>query len=309
MKHGGLLRRALALSAALAAVAAPARADDGAPPTRAEFTKLQNEVKEQRALIIQLMQSDQQRYDMLLRLLQGQPGVAAPPSGAGADEGAAAAASPAAAAGAGASAPSAPAKHRAPEPERRAAVDGKVSVSGGDLDEVYVYVDGLRGPPARGKSVEIRQEGRQFSPRLAVVQAGTTAVFPNFDSIFHNVFSNSPRNSFDLGTYRAGDKPRSVTLTSPGVVDVFCNMHQKMTASILVLPNTMFAKVRADGTFHIENVPVGARKIVAWGPRAKAAQQRIDVTPQGAKVSFALEVAEARAHTNKLGQAYGSYKD
>src|SRR3954471_16552658 len=88
MNHGSTLRRALVVALALGSVPGPARAQDGAPPTRAEFNKLQNDVKEQRALIIQLMQSDQQRYDMLLRLLQGQPGVVVPPTGPGAEEGA-----------------------------------------------------------------------------------------------------------------------------------------------------------------------------------------------------------------------------
>jgi plastocyanin len=312
MKHGSLLRRSLlrrslAGSLALALAFVPvggSAAQDDAPPTRAEFTKLQNEVKEQRALIIQLMQSEQQRYDMLLRLMQGQPGVVVPPSAPTAEENVGAGAGAAAASsGGGGAAP----KRR--EPEKRASIDGKVTVANGDLDEVYVYVDGLRGPSARGKSIEIKQEGRQFSPRFAVVQAGTTAVFPNFDSVFHNVFSTSPRNSFDLGAYRAGDKPRSVTLTAPGVVEVFCNMHQRMSASILVVPNTMYAKVRSDGTFHIDNVPVGPRKIVAWSPRAKASQQRIELSADGAQVSFSLDAAEARAHLNKLGQAYGSYRD
>jgi plastocyanin len=301
MKHGSVLGRALVVTLAFAPLGGAARAQDDAPPTRAELNKLQNEVKEQRALIIQLMQSEQQRYDMILRLLQGQPGVVLPPSAPAAEEGG----------GTGSSAAS-PASGGTPkrrEPEKRAAIDGKVTVANGAVDDVYVYVDGLRGPPARGKSIEIKQEGRQFSPRFAVVQAGTTAVFPNFDSVFHNVFSTSPRNSFDLGAYRAGDKPRSVTLTSPGVVDVFCNMHQRMSASILVVPNTMYAKVRSDGTFHIDNVPVGPRKIVAWSPRAKASQQRIELQPEGAQISFSLDSTEPRAHLNKLGQAYGSYRD
>jgi plastocyanin len=295
---------ALALAVAPVAGAAGAQEQESAgAPTRAEFARLQNEVKEQRALIIQLMQADQQRYDMLLRLLQGQGGgpAALAPAAPSSAEPAATPSSSAASA--------APRHAHASEPERRAAVEGKVSVNGGDLDDVYVYVDGLRGPPVRGKSVEIKQEGRQFSPRLAVVQAGTMAVFPNFDSVFHNVFSTSPHNSFDLGTYRAGDKPRAVTLTSPGVVDVYCNMHQKMSASILVLPNTLFTKVKADGTFRIENVPVGARKLVAWSPRVKPAQQKVDVSSQGAQTTFVLEQADGRAHMNKLGQAYGSYRD
>jgi plastocyanin len=296
MGHPKMIRRRRAVALLLALAPLTARADEAPPPTRAEFTKLQGEVKEQRALIIQLMQSEQQRYDMLLKLLQAGASAPAPEVAAAAE-----AIEERGAAGA-------PTKRRAEAPHV-GAIDGKVVLPGGDVDDVYVYVDGLRGPPARGKTIEIKQEDRQFSPRHAVVQAGTTATFPNMDSVFHNVFSTSPRNSFDLGTYRAGDKVKSVTLTSPGVVDVYCNMHQRMSASILVLPNALFAKVKPDGSFRIENVPVGARKLVAWSPRAKPAQQKVDVATSGAQVSFTLQHADAHAHLNKLGQAYGSYRD
>jgi len=62
-------------------VGLPAHAQDdrpaaSGPPTRAEFSKLQADVKEQRDLIIQMLQTEQQRYDMLLRLLSGQGGGA-----------------------------------------------------------------------------------------------------------------------------------------------------------------------------------------------------------------------------------------
>jgi plastocyanin len=309
MNHGRTLWRGILTGLAVASlglgIAMPVHAQEQAAPTRAEFLKLQAEVRDQRLLIIQMMQTDQQRYDMLLRLLQGQASGALPPVAAPAPGDSASAPADVSAAAAPASR-----RPRVPETERRnGSIEGKVSIPGGAPESVYVYVDGLRGPPARGKSIEIRQEGRQFSPRLAVVQAGTTAVFPNFDSVFHNVFSTSPRNTFDLGAYRAGDKPRSVTLTSPGVVDVFCNMHQKMSASILVLPNAMYTKVRPDGTFRLENVPVGTRKLVAWSPETKASQQRVEVTVGGTQASFVLEHAEARAHVNKMGQAYGSYRD
>ena len=123
------------------------------------------------------------------------------------------------------------------------------------------------------------------------------------------MFSSSPRNSFDLGTYQAGEKPRSVTLTGSGVVEVFCNIHQKMSAKILVVPNPLYAKVKSDGTFRIENVPVGARRVVAWSANAKPVQQKVEVTASGTAVSFSLARDEGAAHTNKFGQAYGSYRD
>lgn len=276
-----------------------------AGPSMAEFTRLQNEVREQRQLIMEMLQSEQQRYDMLLKLIRVQSGGVLPEAaqqlmGQAMADGAA---KPTAA-----SAEPATSKSRDSEP-RRGTVSGRVSMSGGEPSEVYVYIENVKGAPVRGKTLEIKQENKQFSPRSAVVQAGTSVVFPNFDAVYHNVFSNSPRNSFDLGSSRAGDKPRAVTLMKPGVVDVYCNMHQKMSANILVVPSPLYARVRADGTFRIDNVPVGTRKVVAWSPHAKAAEQRVDVTGAGAQLTFGLESDEHKPHLNKLGQAYGSYRE
>jgi plastocyanin len=241
---------------------------------------------------------------MLLRLI-GNPAAASAALPAAATPTAAAetAAAPAAA-GKGAAA-----AVTAAVPQRKlAAIDGKVSISGGDLSDIYIFVENVRGTPVRGRTLEIKQENKQFSPRLAVVQAGTQVVFPNLDTVFHNVFSNSPKNSFDLGSYRAGDKPRSVIMTAPGLVEIFCNVHQKMNANIMVVPNNLYARVKSDGSFHIENVPVGARKLVAWSPNTKPMTQKIDVTPSGGQVAFNLEYEEATAHANKMGLPYGSYK-
>jgi plastocyanin len=168
----------------------------------------------------------------------------------------------------------------------------------------------VKGAPARGHSLEIRQKDKQFSPQVAVVQRGTTVVFPNMDAIFHNVFSPSGKNSFDLGSYRSGDTPRSVVLTTPGVVEVFCNIHARMNAMVLVVPSALYAKVAPDGTFRLENVPSGARKLVAWSPGAKPVQEKVEVgAGSAAQVAFTLEYEGAKAHTNKLGQPYGSYKE
>jgi plastocyanin len=272
------------------------------PPTGAEFARLEAQVNEQRQLIIQMMQNEQQRYDMLLKLISGQaaagaagvtlpPPPEAPPPPAHAAEKADAAPAP-----------------KAPPVKRFATVEGKVSISGGDLSDIYVFVDNVRGAPVHNRTVEIKQENKQFSPRLAVVQTGTQVVFPNLDTVYHNVFSTSARNAFDLGSYRAGDKPRSVIMSAPGLVEIYCNVHQKMNANVMVVPNNLYTKVRADGTFRIDNVPTGARRLVAWSPSTHIASQKVEVTPEGGHASFTLEYAEAQAHVNKLGQPYGSYK-
>jgi plastocyanin len=273
------------------------------PPTRAEVTKLQNDVREQRQLIIQMMQTEQQRYDMLLRLLQGQGGGTPVPGLSAAPTTAPEPSAPEAAAAKETKKPVAPVSEHRP-----GTIEGTVSMAGGSLEDVYVYVENVKTPLSHHKVFEIKQEGRQFNPRVAVVQTGTNLMFPNFDSVYHNVFSNSPRNSFDLGTYQAGEKARSVTVTGPGVVEIFCNIHQKMSAKVLVVPSVLYAKVRADGTYRIDGVPAGMRRVVAWSPDAKAESQKVAVNG-ATEVSFTLAREEAAAHANKFGQAYGSYRD
>ena len=280
------------------------------PPSGADFARLQREVAEQRQLIIEMMRVEQQRYDMMLRLLQsgGQAPPAAalppppalpPPAGTGTS------ATPVTGSGTAVASSSGGSKSG----ERLGTVSGRVDARNGSLRDAYVYVDLAKGGSGRGHTLEIKQKDKQFSPRSAVVLRGTSVVFPNLDPVYHNVFSTSGRNSFDLGAYRAGETPRSVVLSTPGVVDVFCNIHSRMSASILVAPSPLYAKVNADGSFHIDNVPVGARKLVVWSPGSKPAQQKVEVTAAGGQANFVLEDEPATAHLNKTGQPYGSYKE
>jgi plastocyanin len=283
------------------AVAADAKDKAEAGPTAAEFARLEREVTEQRQLIIQMLQIEQDRYNMLLRLLQtgGQipPGTTLPPVPS--------MPTPGHAAGPSAEPESPAAKETTP----LGIVTGHVQARTGGLKDAYVYLDQVRGSSAHGRTLEIKQKDKQFSPQVAVVLRGTNVVFPNFDALYHNVFSTSGRNSFDLGAYRAGETPRAVVLNTPGVVDVYCNIHARMNAAILVVPSSVYTKVAADGSFRLENVPVGSRKLVAWSPSAKPVQQRVEVTATGGQASFTLDTLAPAAHANKLGQPYGSYKD
>jgi plastocyanin len=298
------VRNLVSLSLFALAALAPARGH-AAPPKAgkpedqaAELARLEAEVKEQRQLIMQLVRVEQEHYDLLLKLIQGRgaPGEAAVPAPA-----------PSAAAPIAPVAPAAPGLAAAAP--RTSAVRGKVAFPGGTFKDVYVYIENVKSPPAHGHTFEIGQRDKQFVPQVAVVQRGTKVVFPNYDSVFHNVFSPSSRHPFDLGSYRAGDAPKGVEMTATGVIDVFCNMHSRMHASVLVVPSSLYGRVAPDGSFELDGVPLGPRKIVVWGPRSKATEQTVDVGPGGADVSFTLEVQPEIPHNNKLGQPYGSYKD
>jgi len=287
------------ITAALALMLAAA---PGGPPDvaqlQADVARLQQELREQKQLLLQFMQVDQQRYDMLLQIIRssqgGPPAVGAVPSMP--------------------SLPNTAVPAPGGEAVEKAIKSGSGTISGRvrlprDAGDVYIYVDGTRGPSARGKVFEIKQKEKQFLPRVAVVPVGTRLSFPNMDAVFHNVFSKSPGNAFDLGGIKAGEKPGSVIVSQPGHVEIFCNIHSKMRADVLVVPSGYYAKVRPDGSFELPSVPIGSRKLVLWGPGLKPASQRVDVTPGGATVSFAAEVDPVRPHTRKDGQPYGSYDE
>ena len=138
----------------------------------------------------------------------------------------------------------------------------------------------MKEPPV-DRSVEIVQKDRAFVPNVLVVQKGTRVAFPNADPFLHNVFSPSTTHPFDLGSYRQGDKAGAVRLFNPGVVEVLCNMHAKMRANVLVVPNRHHVKVSADGSFRLENVPVGSRQLVAWTPDARPVDRIRDADAGG----------------------------
>ena len=291
---------------ALAAPAAPAA--DQQSPTAADFARMeadmarvQQDLREQKQLIFQLMQM----HDALLKYLQmgggaGNPAAGLPPTQSAPLQ-------------AGAVPPSgrpegAPASPTAPV-GTRSFISGKVRANAGALGEAYVYLDGPKTLASRSASIQIKQLARQFVPAVSVVQVGTRVLFPNEDKVFHNVFSRTPGDAFDLGTLKAGDRPSPVVLLKPGHVEIFCNIHSKMRADVLVVPNAYWTRVRPDGTFQLSGVPVGGHRMVLWGPDIKPATQRIEVTSAGATASFSVAASTRRPHLNKQGGAYESYEE
>jgi plastocyanin len=187
-------------------------------------------------------------------------------------------------------------------------VTGKISFLDGSK-AAYVYVENVGGRAVRGKKIDMTQKNKQFAPRHLVVQKGTEVSFPNQDAIYHNVFAQSPAANFDLGIYRSGDAAKSYIFTRPGLVDIYCNMHSKMSAEVLVVPNHLYASVQPNGAFKLARVPEGRRKVVAWGPGAEPVSVWVEVSAKApAEVKLSLVPRKKGAHTNKEGQPYGSYQ-
>ena len=176
-----------------------------------------------------------------------------------------------------------------------------------NLSDVVVYVDGANAKPKAARAT-MTMKGKSFSPHVVAVPVGGTVDFPNEDPIFHNVFSVSGDNRFDLELYKR-PKSGSWTFQRPGIARVYCNIHPQMSAVVLVRDNPYFAKAAMDGTFTIEGVPAGEYTLTAWHERTNEASTKIVVPAEGqVSTQLTLDASAFKqvGHKNKFGKDYSS---
>lgn len=133
-----------------------------------------------------------------------------------------------------------------------------------DPTTAVVYLEGNFPAPAEKEVLRLEQKRFQFKPALLPVRLGTTVEFPNLDDDYHNVFSLSRPKRFDLGKYRKDEKPAVQVFDKPGAIRLFCEIHEHMRATILVLDTPYFARTDKEGKYRLENLPPGSYKLKAW---------------------------------------------
>lgn len=79
----------------------------------------------------------------------------------------------------------------------------------------------------------VNQKNKAFSAAVVKAKVGDTVTFKNDDPFFHNIFSLSDVQSFDLGSFPQGQS-RKVTLQKEGKVEVECAIHPEMKMVIEV---------------------------------------------------------------------------
>jgi plastocyanin len=175
-----------------------------------------------------------------------------------------------------------------------------------DLSDVVVYLDFAKPPKPKPTTATVTMKNKAFFPHVVVVPVGGTVEFPNEDPIFHNAFSVTPDNKFDLDLYKK-PKTGAWTFKAPGVVNVYCNIHPQMSAVVVVRDNAYFAKAARDGKFAIEGVPAGKYQLIAWHERGGEQALEVTVPAEGpVSANFALDAANYKrvAHKNKFGKDY-----
>ncbi|MBV8034239.1 methylamine utilization protein [Roseateles sp.] len=149
----------------------------------------------------------------------------------------------------------------------------------------------LKGRPSRAThaKAEMGQRDRQFTPQLLVVQTGTAVSFPNFDTVRHHVYSFSPIKVIDIKLY-AGTPTEPIVFDKPGVATLGCNIHDRMSAHIVVVDTPLFARTDDKGQASFE-LPAGAHAVKAWhaGQKSPNLQSlRLDVPAAGGPLALTL---------------------
>jgi plastocyanin len=182
--------------------------------------------------------------------------------------------------------------HVAP-PRVEANLTGTVQIDGRAASGAFGLVtlepaDG-KWKPRTPKKVSIEQRNREFLPHLTAISVGSTVSFPNFDTVFHNVFSTSPQDSFDLGLYKAGES-REFTFQKEGIVRLGCNLHSNMSAYIAVVAAPAYVVTDDGGHFEFKRMAPGRYKLKAWSERSKAPITQ-DITLKAGKNDITVGVS------------------
>ena len=157
---------------------------------------------------------------------------------------------------------------------------------------VTLYPAGAAARPARGGGrYVVAQQSLQFRPFLTVVPVGADVSFPNLDPTKHHVYSFSAAKKFELKLF-AKDQSRTVHFDKAGVVALGCNIHDQMSAFIVVTDSAWTARTNAQGVAAFADAPNAPGRLTVWHPYLRVpggiVQQGVAASQRSASFSVRL---------------------
>lgn len=175
------------------------------------------------------------------------------------------------------------------DPQLPGSLKGNITVDGKPLDGVglvSLYPVANVYPKRTPKQRVVEQRNKQFSPRLLAVPPGSTVAFPNFDNVYHNVFSTSTTQPFDVGLYKDGQS-REIKFAKPGLVRLGCNVHAKMASFIFIIDAPAYVPVEGSKEFNFRSLAPGKYKARVWSERSKEpTESQIEIKTGANTITF-----------------------
>lgn len=144
----------------------------------------------------------------------------------------------------------------------------------GTLRNVFARIAPGEVPPvaAPDAPVVVDQTQCMYRPRVQGAVVGQTIAVKNSDGTMHNVHGRAlamgermgTRSLFNMGQPKGAPNATYKVESGVEVVALKCDVHGWMKGFVVISDNPYFSTTGKDGTFRIENVPVGTHKVQLW---------------------------------------------
>lgn len=157
--------------------------------------------------------------------------------------------------------------------------------TGQRLDQAVVYLE-ADGPvsdrhfPVRDDRVILTFARDSLGPVATVAKAGAWLEIWNADSVFHQPFSRSPAAPFEGRSVRP-NTGTALRLNERGLIQIFCQLHDRESAEVLVLESGAWTRPDTTGAFTFPRLKPGHYVIRSWHPRLGEQKIPVEVERSG----------------------------
>ncbi|WP_447969395.1 carboxypeptidase regulatory-like domain-containing protein [Nitrospira sp. M1] len=150
------------------------------------------------------------------------------------------------------------------------------------VEDVIVSIEGVEQLDTQPQPTAIRLSNQQcqFSPHVQVAYRGSQLHITSIDPVLHNTHIHHQRKTFLNVAVPPNNRAISKRLSRPGMLDVRCDAHKFMEASIHVFDHPYFSLTGKDGLFTIHHVPPGTYQLRIWHRYFGVRTQRIQVSEE-----------------------------
>lgn len=148
---------------------------------------------------------------------------------------------------------------------------------------VVVSLEGVtkgKAFPAENRVV-LENERCRFSPRIRAVSVGSLIEINNTDPVLHNTHIRKGNATFLNVALPAKGKPIRKPLAEAAHLDVRCDAHQFMQASLHVFAHPYFAVTDQAGGFELPRVPPGTYSLRVWHETLGMVEKPLAVSGSG----------------------------
>ena len=169
----------------------------------------------------------------------------------------------------------------------------QVDDSSREIGGVVISLEGVaKGKPREEQTVLFENRTCRFLPRVNAVAAGSLLIISNADPIMHNTHIRKD-SRFGVTVVNVAQPPGSKEIRKPlhesGILDIRCDAHAFMYASIHVFEHPYFAVTNEDGRFELTHVPPGTYRLKVWH-ETLGVRERTVVVPGKESITVNVEL-------------------